>query len=81
MLAFSVPSTHLLHPGATLLDGGSSEVELISLLEEKIPKYKLRFDTITEFTGALTVCQLFVLFIIILIGVTFEPAQHRLPAQ
>lgn len=27
------------------------EVEIVSLLEEQIPKYKLRADTITQFTG------------------------------
>lgn len=27
------------------------EVELISLLEETIPQYKLRADTLTQFTG------------------------------
>ena len=27
------------------------EVELISLVEEQIPKYKLRADTLTSFTG------------------------------
>lgn len=36
---------------------------MISLLEEKIPKYKLRFDTITEFTGVL--CLALALFCII----------------
>ncbi|CAG2114048.1 unnamed protein product, partial [Medioppia subpectinata] len=30
---------------------GVDEVELLSLVEEHIPKYKLRYDTITEFTG------------------------------
>lgn len=29
----------------------NTEVELISLIEETIPKYKLRIDSITEFTG------------------------------
>lgn len=27
------------------------EVEIFSLLEEQIPKYKLRADTLTQFTG------------------------------
>ena len=27
------------------------EVEIISLLEEQIPRYKLRADTLTQFTG------------------------------
>ncbi|CAG2173984.1 unnamed protein product, partial [Oppiella nova] len=30
---------------------GVDEVELLSLVEEHIPKYKLRYDTITEFAG------------------------------
>lgn len=38
-------------PPVVLVADNNSEVELISLIEEKIPKYKLRFDTITEFTG------------------------------
>ncbi|ESP04323.1 hypothetical protein LOTGIDRAFT_136357, partial [Lottia gigantea] len=27
------------------------EVEILSLIEEQIPKYRLRADTITDFTG------------------------------
>ena len=27
------------------------EVELLTLVEEQIPKYKLRYDTITQFSG------------------------------
>lgn len=31
--------------------GELPEVEIISLLEEQIPRYKLRADALTEFTG------------------------------
>lgn len=30
-----------------------AEVELISLVQEQIPRYKLRADTFTEFSGKL----------------------------
>lgn len=30
----------------------TAEVELVSLIEEHIPHYKLRADTLTEFSGA-----------------------------
>lgn len=32
--------------------GELPEVEIVSLLEEQIPKYTLRADTLTEFGGA-----------------------------
>jgi hypothetical protein len=34
--------------------GELPEVEIISLLEEQIPRYRLRADTLTQFTGVLT---------------------------
>jgi hypothetical protein len=34
--------------------GELPEVEIISLLEEQIPRYRLRADTLTQFTGGLT---------------------------
>lgn len=34
---------------------GNTEIELITLVEEKIPKYKLRLDPLTQFTGKFTV--------------------------
>lgn len=45
---------HLCH-AATLTDlcnsCDSTEVELVSLIEEKIPRYRLRADTLTQFSG------------------------------
>mgnify|MGYP000639855464 FL=1 len=32
-------------------DADLPEVEILSLIEEQIPKYRLRADTITDFTG------------------------------
>ena len=34
--------------------GELPEVEIISLLEEQIPRYRLRADTLTQFTGEQT---------------------------
>jgi hypothetical protein len=34
------------------------EVEIVSLLEERIPKYKLRADTITKFSGIIFSCAI-----------------------
>lgn len=39
------------------------EVELISLLEETIPQYKLRADTLTQFTGKIKWIKLLTMFI------------------
>lgn len=48
---------------AEVCSGGSlPEVEIISLLEEQIPQYKLRADALTEFTGWSFYLFLFVLF-------------------
>lgn len=35
----------------TELSCGAEEVELVSLLEEQLPRYRLRADTLTEFSG------------------------------
>lgn len=35
----------------TELSCGGAEVELVSLLEEQLPRYRLRADTLTEFSG------------------------------
>jgi trafficking kinesin-binding protein 1 len=40
-------------------DEGVDEVELLTLVEEQIPKYKLRFDTITQFSGIIFIIYFF----------------------
>lgn len=37
--------------------GELPEVEIVSLLEEQIPKYTLRADTLTEFGGMFLLCR------------------------
>lgn len=37
-------------------DNHNSEIELVTLVEEKIPKYKLRLDPLTQFAGKLVRC-------------------------
>lgn len=39
--------------------GELPEVEIISLLEEQIPRYRLRADTLTEFQGEFTAIAVF----------------------
>jgi hypothetical protein len=41
--------------------GELPEVEIISLLEEQIPRYRLRADTLTQFTGELNCMEACVL--------------------
>jgi len=38
--------------------GELPEVEIISLLEEQIPRYRLRADTLTQFKGGLNSVEL-----------------------
>ena len=44
-------SHYLIRSPAELNNNSCAEIELISLIEEQIPRYKLRADTITDFTG------------------------------
>jgi len=50
------------------------EVELISLLEETIPQYKLRADTLTQFTGNIIINSFDSFYTFILIF--FSPLMH-----
>lgn len=48
------------------------EVEIFSLLEEQIPKYKLRADTLTQFAGYQNEVSLMILIIKFFVKIVYE---------